>query len=191
MMRFDLAALVVATLPRIDAHPSKQNLLGSEIRRDEDISTIDLGSLEKRHLNPFAGPAYSNLNKRDSTSQLAPAVDGPKSTLSVAFGSGDEPCPDEPVSGDEEVHCPGETKLMLPNPSEQDDIRPQQGDKPEPNTSPERLPERPVMPGSPPQVVPPVIPGGGFTIRAATSRSSKFTWGWEMCQTGEFTTCLR
>ncbi|MCJ1471232.1 hypothetical protein MMC07_009880 [Pseudocyphellaria aurata] len=161
-MRLDLAALVVATLPGINTHPSKQNLFGSEIsERDEDISTIDLDSLKKSNLNTFAGPAYSNLKKKDFASdlQLAP-VNSPKSTLLVAFGSGDEPCPDEAVNGDEEIHCPGKTKLMSPNPSGEDDIRPQQGQKPEPDSTPGRLPEKSVVPGSTPQVVSPVIPDG-------------------------------
>lgn len=172
-MWLSLATLFVAMLSTVTAHPSRQNVLCSKIyRRDEDVSALELKSpqipsLRKTYWNSFAAvPIYSNLDREDPTSdlQLAPTGDGSEKDLLVALGVDDEPCPDGSVRREGNQFCPGETKLLIPNPSEQDD--PQHGLKPEPDDSSKPLPDQPAKPKFPPWVVPsePLLQPAGSSL---------------------------
>lgn len=162
-MQFDLAVLFVVMRSTITAYPSNQNALGSDTYwRDEDVSAIELdsmqiSSLRKTYVNSFPVSAYSNLDKKDFTSdpQLAPMADGSGNGLSVALRFEDERCPHGSVSREEKPFCSGKTKIMTPNPSEVDDLYPQRGKKPEPDDTTEPAPKKLVSPGSSLQIVPP------------------------------------
>ena len=180
MMRFGLAAHFISILSTITAHPSKQNALDSEpYRRDEDVSAIELDSLEisslwKRYFNPSVEPAYYNLNRKDLISdfQLTPVVDDPENALSVAVSFDDESCPDRTVSREGKEFCPGETKLMTPSPGGEDELRLPPGLKPEPQDVPKPLPEKPSIPGPSLLVVPSeplLLPEGSLLLELLPS----------------------
>lgn len=189
-MWLSLASLFVAILSTVTAHPSRPDVICSKIYwRDEDASAIELESpqipsLQKRYLNSFAAvPIYSNLDGEDSTSdlQLTSTGDGSEKALSVALGADGELCPDGSVRREGTKFCPGETKPLIPNPSEQDD--PQHGLKPEPDGSSKPLPDQPPKPESPPWVVPSeplLLPAGSSLLELLPSEDGGLS-GAEKC----------
>lgn len=162
MMRFGLAALLVATFSMITAHPSEQNAVGSEAyKRDEDGSAIELDSVQtssprKRDSGSLTIPDFSSLDKMDFTSdaQLASTIDDSKNRLPMSFKPDDQQCSSGSVIRNGKRACQGQTKPLLPNPSEEDELEPLHGVKPEPNETPNPLPEEPVTPESSPPVAP-------------------------------------
>lgn len=161
-MRIGLAALFVAAFSIITAHPSKQNAVGSEAnKRDEDVSAIELDSVQissprKRDSDSLTVPDFSSLGAKDLTSdaQLASTIDGSEHGLPMSFRPDNRQCPSGSVIRNGKRACPGQTKPLLPDPNEEDELEPHHGVKPEPDETPNSLPEEPVTPESSPPVAP-------------------------------------